>query len=120
VLSKLYGHTKIYLITNGLTVVQKPRIKNSVIGKYFDGVIISEEVGYAKPHKEIFDIAFNMMDNPEKNEVLIIGDSLTSDIAGGINYGIDTCWYNSFNNEVNDNIIPTYEIRELKELLDLI
>ena len=120
VLSKLYGKTKLYLITNGLKIVQRPRIKNSTIGKYFDDIIISEEVGVAKPQKEIFDIAFKMMENPDKNEVLIIGDSLTSDITGGINYDIDTCWFNPKGNESNDNILPTYEIHHLPELLDLV
>lgn len=119
-LSKLYGKSKLYLITNGLTIVQRPRIKNSTIGKYFDGVIISEEVGSAKPHKEIFDIAFNMMHNPEKKDVLIIGDNLTSDIAGGINYGIDTCWFNPKSYELENEFKPTYEILKLKELTTIV
>jgi putative hydrolase of the HAD superfamily len=120
VLKKLYFSSKLYLITNGLSIVQRPRIKNSVIGKYFDAVIISEEVGFAKPQKEIFDLAFNKMNNPSKNEVLIIGDSLSSDIAGGKNYGIDTCWFNPSKNEIDENALSTYEIHDLSELFDII
>jgi 2-haloacid dehalogenase len=117
-LKSLFGKTKLYLITNGLTIVQRPRIKNSVIGKFFDGIIISEEVGFAKPQKEIFDLAFDIMDNPAKKEVLMIGDSLTSDIAGGINYGIDTCWYNPNVQKMDKNIKPTYLIRGLKQITE--
>ena len=119
-LSQLNGNTDLYLITNGLTIVQNPRIRNSSIGHYFKGVIISEEVGFAKPHKEIFDIAFENMNNPDKDKVLIIGDSLSSDIAGGINYGIDTCWYNPKDNELDQDFKPTYQIKELKEIFTLI
>lgn len=118
-LSQLNSNTNMYLITNGLTIVQKPRIKNSSIGHYFNAVIISEEVGCAKPHKEIFDIAFDKMNNPDKEKVLIIGDSLSSDIAGGINYGINTCWYNPNFKEIENGINPTYEIKHLLDLLKL-
>lgn len=119
-LETLYGKVKLFLITNGLTIVQKPRIKNSTIGKYFEDEIISEEVGFAKPQKEIFDLAFGKMNNPAKHEVLIIGDSLTSDIAGGINYGIDTCWYNPDSKETENDLKPTHEIQDLNELINLI
>jgi len=114
---KLNSNVKLYLITNGLTIVQRPRIKNSTIGNYFEGIIISEEVGFAKPQKEIFDIAFDMMGNPNKDEVLIIGDSLSSDITGGINYGIDTCWYNPDLIEIDNDLNPTYEIQHLLNLI---
>jgi len=119
-LKTLYGKAKLYLITNGLTLVQRPRIKNSTIGKYFKGDIISEEVGFAKPQKEIFDLAFDMMGNPAKDEVLIIGDSLSSDIAGGNNYGIDTCWFNPNSKDLESNHNPTYEIKQLMKLIELV
>ena len=119
-LKTLFGKSKLYLITNGLTIVQRPRIKNSTIGKFFNGFIISEEVGFAKPQKEIFDLAFDMMGSPDKNEVLIIGDSLSSDITGGINYGIDTCWFNPNSKDLENNHNPTYEIKQLIELLEFV
>lgn len=74
--------------------MQHPRLERSGLKPHFATVIISEEVGVAKPDAGIFDIAFTRMNQPAKNEVLIIGDSLSSDIIGGINYGIDTCWFN--------------------------
>jgi 2-haloacid dehalogenase len=104
------------LITNGLTIVQRPRIRNSGIEQHFREVIISEEVGYAKPDAKIFDITFERLGFPAKENALIVGDSLTSDIAGGINYGIDTCWFNPNNSNGNNDVNYTYEIKELSEL----
>ena len=74
----------------------------------------------AKPDSKIFDIAFKHMGQPGKGEVLIIGDSLTSDIAGGVNYGIDTCWYNPEGRERPSNLNIRYEIRSLSELPGLL
>ena len=79
-------------------------------------MIISEEVGYAKPDVKIFDITFERLGFPAKENALIVGDSLTSDIAGGINYGIDTCWFNPNNSNGNNDVNYTYEIKELLEL----
>jgi 2-haloacid dehalogenase len=88
----------------------------SPIRQYFKTVTISDEAGAAKPDGRIFDVAFAAMGNPAKHEVLIIGDSLTSDIQGGVNYGIDTCWYNPHGN-AHANALPiTYEIKQLAEL----
>lgn len=107
---------KLAIITNGLASVQNPRFKNSELRKYFEHIIISEEIGFAKPKKEIFDFAFNKFNNPSKNSVIIIGDNLTSDIKGGIDYEIDTCWFNPEKNKNSNGIIPTYEISNLNEL----
>ena len=119
-ISLLYPDHKMMIVTNGIGGVQRPRFDNSKIKDFFENIIISEEIGVAKPAVQFFDIAFNAMGKPDKKDVLIIGDSLSSDMAGGINYGIDTCWYNPnrIPNENNDNI--TYEIRMLKELLQLV
>ena len=103
------------LITNGLKTVQRPRLEKSSIKPYFQAVIISEEVGAAKPDPQIFDIAFARMNHPAKNEVLIIGDSLSSDIQGGQNYGIDTCWFNP-ESRPNGHAQSTFEIQKLAEL----
>ena len=112
----LHENYKLLLITNGLTAVQRPRFSKSPITKYFEEVIISEEVGAAKPHKEIFDITFNKIGNPDKDKVLMIGDNPGPDILGGQNYGIDTCWYNPKNNKPVPGINATYEIHELAQL----
>lgn len=86
-----------------------------------DGTLFDyDEIGFAKPAAEFFDIAFKEMGDPARKDVMIIGDSLTSDMAGGIEYGIDTCWYNphQIKNESKNNI--TCEISELQEILKIV
>lgn len=108
------------IITNGLKEVQRSRFGKSEIGSFFRDIVISEEVGFAKPDGRIFDVCFELMGSPDKSEVLIIGDSLTSDIQGGLNYGIDTCWFNP--GKIANGLGPeaNYEIGRLEELLGLI
>jgi 2-haloacid dehalogenase len=112
----LSGRHRMLLLTNGLTDVQRPRFNASTIGRFFEDWVISEEVGVAKPDPRIFDIAFERLGDPEKREVLIIGDSLTSDMAGGVAYGIDTCWYNPGRREADLDLAITYEIHSLAQL----
>ena len=114
--AQLSGDYRLFIITNGLTDVQRPRFAASAVGDYFVDWIISEEVGFAKPDPRIFDVAFERMGRPAKEGVLIIGDSLSSDIAGGIAYGIDTCWFNPTDREADPTMPITYEIRDLAEL----
>ncbi len=107
---------KMYLITNGLKDVQRERLAGSGIKKYFIDVFISEEIGAAKPDKRIFDESFRRMGFPEKAEVLLIGDSLSSDIAGGCSYEIDTCWFNPNCINNNSDFKPKYTIKDIAEL----
>jgi YjjG family noncanonical pyrimidine nucleotidase len=81
------------LVTNGIGDVQRARIARLDLDPYFDAIVISGEVGVAKPGAEIFDLTFDKLGHPDKATTLMIGDSLSSDMAGGINYGIATCWY---------------------------
>ncbi|MGC9396779.1 MAG: YjjG family noncanonical pyrimidine nucleotidase [Anaerolineae bacterium] len=118
-IAALRGRVHLALITNGLQAVQRARLKQSSIGSAFEVVVISEEVGCSKPRPGIFDVAFARMGHPSKDEVLMIGDSLTSDIKGGCDYGIDTCWYNPSGVPRALDITPTYEVRVLSELLSL-
>lgn len=118
-LESLEGCT-LAVITNGFGEVQKARIQNSTLSSRFEHVIISEETGYQKPHSGIFDYAFRQLGLSSKEGVLMVGDSLSSDIQGGHNYGIDTCWYNPFGKENPTAIRPTYEIRELLELREIV
>jgi putative hydrolase of the HAD superfamily len=107
---------KIAIVTNGLTSVQKPRFQNSEIRKFVNAYVISEEVGVSKPQPEIFQLACNQIGKFEKSEILVIGDNFSSDIIGGFNFGVDTCWFN-FTKEINPNgLKPKYEIYSLKEL----
>lgn len=111
---------KLAIVTNGLKDVQNKRIRKSIIAEYLEDIVISEEVQVSKPNPKIFDLSLNNMNHTDKSKVLIVGDSLTSDIKGGINSGIDTCWFNP-NKVVNKTEIkPTYEISNLMELKNII
>jgi len=104
------------LITNGLADVQYSRIRNSEFKNSFEHIFISEEIGFPKPMKEIFEHVFKTLGYPEKGEVLIVGDSFRSDIVGGNNYGISTCWFNPKNLANENGFEPDYEIQKLLEL----
>ena len=118
-LDVLRGKYRLYLITNGFSVIQRGRIAASGIGGYFDGIFVSEEMGADKPTLLYFDKCFAEIDGFERSESLIIGDSLTSDIKGGIAAGVKTVWYNPKGASAAD-LMPDYEIRTLAELTALL
>lgn len=107
-------------ITNGTKTAQTKKLWNSGLDKIFDYIFISEDVGYEKPNKEFFDAVIGKAGIEELSEILIIGDSLTSDIAGGKNINVDTCWYNPTGKENNTDVIPTFCINNLHELENII
>lgn len=112
-LSKKY---RLVILTNGIKDVQESRIKGSKVYEYIEHIVTSDEAGCHKPDKRIFEWAFSKINHDDKKSAIIIGDSFSSDIQGGINFGIDTCWFN-FNREVKPgSITPTYEVKSLKEL----
>lgn len=115
-LEKLKGRYRMALITNGLTIVQEARFKTLNYDQYFEEILISEKEKSAKPAPRLFELAAERMGIQLDSTVLMVGDSLTSDIAGGINAGIQTCWYNpgKWNNE--SEFIADYEIHSLSEL----
>ncbi|MDU2291203.1 MAG: YjjG family noncanonical pyrimidine nucleotidase [Clostridium celatum] len=108
------------IVTNGLTSVQERRLKKSTIAKHFKDIVISESIGISKPNPDIFEHAINNLGTFNKDEVLMIGDNLNSDIRGGINYNIDTCWYNPNKLENKTDLKPTYEICDYTELRRLL
>ena len=120
VINALRGKLHLGLITNGLKAVQRARLAQTSIGNAFKAIVISEEIGAAKPDTAIFNAAFALMDHPRKDEVLIVGDSLTSDMRGGSEYGIDTCWYNPKGEPRPEDITLTYEIHSLDGVLSII
>lgn len=120
VVAALHARHRVGIVTNGFADVQRPRLERSPIRAYVDEIVISEEVGAAKPQPAIFEAAFRRMGDPRRDEVLMIGDSLASDIAGGAGYGIDTCWYNPRAEPSNGDVAATYEIRRLDELIGLL
>jgi len=119
VLEYCKGKFRLGAITNGIGNVQRSRLKVAGIGQFFETVVISNDVGIAKPDPEIFNIAFKNMKLNNKKEVLMIGDSLSSDILGGINAGIDTCWINN-NGIDNKDIEPVYTISNIGELIKIL
>ena len=118
-LEGLKDKVKLGIITNGFTALQQKRLNNTETATYFDVVVVSEDVGVAKPDKRIFDYAFAQMGEFELSQVLMVGDTLSSDIQGGINAGIDTCWYNPHRTENSTSIQPTYEIHSMNTLLEI-
>ena len=120
VVPRLAQKYRLFMITNGIPEVQYGRLALSPIGDLFEGVVISGEVGVAKPDPRIFDAAYEGMGRPPKEQVLIIGDSLSADIAGGHAYGLKTCWYNANGNQETPGIPITHEIHSLYELVGLL
>lgn len=116
VVDALRATHRIAIITNGLSDVQRPRLAASPIAPYVEALVISEEVGVAKPDPAIFAIALERMGGPDPGDVLVIGDSLSSDIAGGVAAGIDTAWFNPTGARPPSGPTPTYEIARLAEL----
>lgn len=117
-----YLHKKhdLYVISNGFRAVQENRLNISGFNKYFSGMFFSEDIGVSKPQKEFFDYCFRGIGYPEKENVILIGDSLSADITGGNNYNIKTIWFNKNNEKCPDNIKPTYIVRTLNEINSII
>lgn len=119
---RLRGKVKQYAVTNGTLVAQRGKLKNSGLDQLLDGVFISDVVGVEKPGKGFFDAVFAAIGEYEKDEVLIVGDSLTSDIQGGNNAGILCGWYNQGGEPVPEGLRIDYDIRDLNAveiILDL-
>lgn len=108
------------LITNGLKDVQRARLAGSPLADVFDVLAISEELGVAKPDARFFELVLKQAEQPNRENVLVIGDSLSSDILGGLNAGIDTCWFNPAGLPPDPRIPATYTIRRLADLLSLV
>lgn len=119
-LEELYRKYRLYIVSNGTAKVQEGRIGSSGIAKYMDGIFISQILGANKPDKQFFDICFAEIPDFSLSETVIIGDSLSSDIKGGINAGITTVWFNPKGIENDNNIKPDYTIKELSEVPGLL
>ena len=119
-LNALKGKAKLGIITNGFTALQEIRLERTGLRDYFDLLEISEQVGVAKPDARIFDYAFEKMGNPPRSRVLMVGDTPESDILGGINAGLATCWLSSSGRTLPPEIIPTWQVASLSELEQLL
>ena len=112
-LSKKY---RLFLASNGTAVVQKGRMTSANLYRFFEKVFVSQENGHNKPAKAYFDACFVQIPGFDPAKAMIVGDSLTSDIAGGINAGIRTCWVNPQHLPCPDHIHPDHEIEYLSQL----
>ena len=119
-LEELYRKYRLYIVSNGTAKVQEGRIGSSGIAKYMGGIFISQILGANKPDKQFFDICFAEIPDFSLSETVIIGDSLSSDIKGGINAGITTVWFNPKGIENDSDIKPDYIIKELSEVPGLL
>ena len=118
----LHGQVKQYLVTNGSLQAQTRKLKRSGLGELFDGVFISEVVGAEKPSRAFFDAVLSAIGPVDKEELLLIGDSLTSDMQGGRSAGILCCWYNPLGEPRPADPRIDYDIRDLRQveqILDL-
>ncbi|MCL1137078.1 pyrimidine 5'-nucleotidase [Shewanella pneumatophori] len=119
-IDSLTGRVNMGIITNGFTELQSVRLQKVGLVDRFSPLVISEEVGIAKPDVGIFNHALSLMGNPDKSSVLMVGDNPHSDILGGINAGIHTCWLNSNGAEKPHDINPHYQVSTLCELREIL
>ena len=118
--NQLKGSVLQYAVTNGTKVAQERKLKKSGLDQILDGIFISEDVGVEKPGKGFFERVFSEIGSFPLEEILIVGDSLTSDMQGGMNMGIKTCWFNPERIETSHKVRIDYEITALKELKDIL
>lgn len=112
---------RLYIVTNGIKAVQEKRFNESGMAKYFDGFFISEEIGVAKPDATYFEAVSSAISEFDRSDAIIIGDSLTSDILGGKNFGIDTCLYDPQNREIPAEMpIPDYRVAALSDIIHIV
>ena len=112
----LHKKYRLFLTSNGTASVQKGRMTSANLYRFFEKVFVSQEVGHNKPAKAYFDAVFAQIPGFDPAKALIVGDSLSSDIRGGINAGIKTCWVNPAHLTAKADTIPDYEIEALNQL----
>ena len=120
VLRELSEVATLAVVSNGFHKVQTRRLAESGVANFMEDVFVSEKLDSEKPNRKIFDAALRALGVENREHVLMVGDSLTSDIQGGANAGLDTCWFNPNHAENPGKVIPTYEIASLEELYPLV
>ena len=116
VVKALSERLPVTLLTNGITVIQRARLARAAVTQWLDDVVISQEVGAAKPDPRIFEIALNGLD---PRDALMIGDGIHSDVAGANNAGVDICWYNPKGAQLPDGLHAEYEIHQFRDCLPI-
>ena len=120
IVKSLCGKVKQYVVSNGTVKAQTKKLKLSGLGELMDGIFLSEQLGVEKPDIKFFEKVFSEIGLEDKKQVMIVGDSLTSDMQGGNNAGIVTCWYNPEHAPVKGNVKIDYEIADLHQIYDLL
>ncbi len=116
----LSKHYRLFLASNGTASVQKGRMTSANLYRFFEKVFVSQEIGHNKPSLAYFEGCFAQIPGFDPAKAMIVGDSLSSDILGGINAGIATCWVNPNHAPGREDIVPDYEIEALHQLPELL
>lgn len=120
-LSLIKQRLNMIAVTNGLKEVQRPRIHQTQIDHFFDYIIVSDEIGHAKPNSQFFEVAYDPISSKiDKSDILMIGDSLVSDIQGGNNFGLDTCWFNPSRLSNLTDHQPKHIAHSFQQIIDII
>lgn len=116
----LQGQVKQYVVTNGVASTQRNKLKLSGLSEVMEDLFISEEIGAPKPHKAFFDYCLQHVQEQDGEKILIVGDSLSSDIKGGVEAGLATCWYRPEGTDNASSLQPTHEISDLHQIYDVL
>ena len=117
---RLHEKYRLFLASNGTASVQHARLTSAGLYPYFEKVFISQDIGHNKPSKEYFDVCFSQIPGFDPEKAMMVGDSLTSDILGGIRAGIRTCWVNPNHQPPRQDIPADFEIENLSQLEGLL
>lgn len=120
IVKSLRGRIYQYVVSNGTIFAQTKKLHVSGLGKLMDGIFLSEQIGFEKPDVKFFSIVLEKIQEKNKSQILIVGDSLTSDILGGTNAGIATCWYNPKCLPTVPNVRIDFEIKDLHEIYKIL
>lgn len=117
---RLQGHVKQYVITNGVTATQEKKLQLSGLSVFMEDIFISEKIGAPKPKPAFFEYCLAHTAEKDKSKILIVGDSLSSDIKGGMLVGIPVCWYRPEGKENPAGLVPDYEISDLHQIFEIL
>lgn len=120
IVRSLSGRVRQYVVSNGTVEAQSKKLRLSGLGELMDGIFLSEHIGIEKPNTEFFDKVFEAIEPADRSSIMIVGDSLTSDIQGGNNAGIVTCWYNPQNVKAPDKYRIDCEISDLHQIYEIL
>ena len=120
IVKTLHGKVRQYVVSNGTVIAQTKKLQRSHLGEWMDGVFLSEELGAEKPSPRFFEQVFAALPYIPKEDMLIVGDSLTSDMKGGLIAGVPTCWYNPQSLPRPADMAIAFEIQNLQQIYELL